>query len=321
MDNESSKELRKLLNVTAKTKGKFGSTLLEKWERFYNSNLAPLARQTFWTCPDGKKIRLKPLLIIESNDVNYKYANLEKVPVLADNFIIFIASKPSDAQNIPGAIAKDIVNRINSIPKLTKENMAFIIRLPDEISKEDKEKWDKEINNLQALLGKNSILVDPSKDAIGKMFQNIGKDIVAFEITHTDKGILLKNGERYISKDIKQGGDLSHIKYLIGGLGTCNLARLEDGNFAGSLREKGVGIIHAPYSEVSSDIALRKFKELINILRTIEKYDISPYYLLDIINQRLGISGEGTINLGKKENREIILGGNIQLKTGNCEDS
>ncbi len=169
------------------------------------------------------------------------------------------------------------------------------------MSKSEREKWHKEIHNLQKLIGKNNVLVDPSKEEFEDVLQNKGKDIIAIELTHTDRGILFKNDERYTSKDIKQSGDLSHIKYLISGIGTCNLPLLEDGIFAASLRGKGVGIINASYREVSSETALEKLRELINILRNIEKYDLYPYHIIDIIDQRLGISGEGTTNLGKRE--------------------
>lgn len=304
---EVSKELGKLLNITATTHGKLGNSLIARWQRFYNTNLSHLSKPTSWICPDGRPVKIKPILIIKSNEVNYKYANLEKVPVLADNFIIFIANKAKETDTSETS-AKDLVTKINNIPKPTKRNLAFIIRLPD-MSKSEREKWHKEIHNLQKLIGKNNVLVDPSKEEFEGMLQNKGKDIIAIELTHTDRGILLKNGERYTSKDIKQSGDLSHIKYLISGIGTCNLPRLEDGRFAASLRGKGVGIINASYREVSSDVALEKLRELINILRNIEKYDLYPYHLIDIIDQRLGISGEGTTNLGKREEgRDYFLG-------------
>lgn len=301
IDSETSKELRKLLNITATTHGKLGNSLIARWQKFCNTYLLPLlSKTTIWTCPDGRTVKIKPDLIIKSNEVNYKYANLEKVPALADNFIIFIASKET--------LVKDLVAKINNIPKLTKRNVAFIIRLPD-MNKNEQGKWYKEINNLQKLIGKNNVLLDPSKEEFERMLQKRDKDIVVIELTHTDRGILLKNNERYTSKDIGQSGDLSHIKYLISGIGTCNLPRLEDGKFAASLRGKGVGIINASYREVSSETALEKLRELINILRNIEKYDLYPYHLIDIIDQRLGISGEGTTNLGKREQgRDYFLG-------------
>lgn len=300
IDNDVSKELRKLLNITAKTQGKLGQKVLEKWDKFYNGNLASLVKPVSRTSPDGNKVKLKPLLIIKSNDANYKYANLEKVPVLADNFIIFIASKNREANDVSETSSKDLVAKINNIPKLTKDNVAFIIRLPD-MSKGEQEEWSKEINNLQELIGKDNILVDPTKEELEAMLRNRGKDIIAIELTHTDKGILLKNGERYTSDNIKQGTDLSHIKYLISGIGTCNLPQLEEGKFATALREKGVGIINGSYREVSSKVALEKLSELSSILRDIKEYDLYPYYLIDIINQRLGITDQGTTNLGKIE--------------------
>jgi YD repeat-containing protein len=298
---EASKEIRKLLNITAKTHGKLGSSLISRWQKFYESNLSHLSKPTSLSCPDGRTVKIKPILIIKSNEVNYKYANLEKVPALADNFIIFIASKNKEADDVLETSAKDLVAKINSIPKLTQRNVAFIIRLPVEMGESERNKWYKEIYNLQMLIGKDNVLVDPSKKELESMLQNRSKDIIAIELTHTDRGILLKNDERYTSKDIKQSGDLSHIKYLLSGIGTCNLPLLEEGKFAASLRERGVGIVNGSYREISSDVALEKFSELVNILRNIEKYDLYPYHLLDIIDQRLGISGEGTTNLGRKD--------------------
>ncbi len=300
---EVSEELRKLLKIITTTYGKPGSTLITRWQKFYDSNLSHLIKPRSWTGPDGRTVKIKPILIIKVNEVNYKYANLEKVPVLADNFIIFIASKTRDVSEVSETSANTIVAKINNIPKLNKNNMTFIIRLP-EVSKVEKQNWDKEINSLQNLVGRENVLVDPSKEEFENMLQKRGKDVVVFELTHTDRGILLKNDERYTSKNIQQGTELSHIKYLISGIGTCNLPRLEDGRFTASLREKGVGIINTSNKEVSTEIALKRLRELIDILQDIEQYDVYPYNLIDIIDQRLGITGEGTSNLGKKESPE-----------------
>ena len=92
---------------------------------------------------------------------------------------------------------------------------------------------------------------------------------------------------RYTSRDVQDVGDLSHIKYLLSGLGTCQLPRLEEGKFISSLRDKGAGIVNGSYREVPSDIALKRLRELINILRNIEDYNLYPYHLIDIIDQRL----------------------------------
>ena len=308
IDLETSKELRRLLKSTSTTEGKIGSSLLDRWQKFYETNLSHMSKPTSWTCPDGREVKIKPVLVIKTNEVNYKYANLEKVPILADNFIIFIASKTKETSDTSETTAKNLVAKINNIPKLTLMNVAFIIRLP-QMSKDEQSKWYKEIGNLQRLIDKDNVLVDPSKEEFDRMLRNRGKDIIAIELTHTEKGILLKNGERYTSKDIKQGGDLSHIKYLVSGIGTCNLPLLEKGKFAASLRGKGVGIINGSYKEVSSEVAFEKLRDLINVLENITEYDLYPYQLIDIIDQRLGIPGEGTINLGKRDSPENCLKG------------
>lgn len=308
VDDQTANELRRLVNITAKTHGKLGREILDRWEKFYKTQLASLAKVSTWDCPDGKRVKLKPILIIKSNEVNYKYANLEKVPVLSDNFIIFIASKSQEKERVSETLAKDLVNKINNIPKLSQTNVAFIIRLP-EMSKDEQSKWYKEIDTLQRLIGKNNVLVDPSKREFDNMLRNRDKDIIAIELTHTGRGILLKNGERYTSQDIKEGGDLSHIKYLISGMGTCNLPHLESGKVAASLREKGVGIINGSHKEVSNEVALQKLRDFINLLEKIKEYDLYPYQLIDIIDQRLGIPGEGTINLGKRDlHRDYFIG-------------
>ncbi|MDP3012908.1 MAG: hypothetical protein Q8M92_01610, partial [Candidatus Subteraquimicrobiales bacterium] len=91
------------------------------------------------------------------------------------------------------------------------------------------------------------------------------------------------------------------------GPGTCSLPRLEKGDFAAILREKGVGIMNTSYGEVSTKIALKRLKELIRILENVEKYNLPAYYLPDMIDQLIGISSEGTTNLGKLNYHERRL--------------
>jgi len=228
--------------------------------------------------------------------------------VLADNFTIFIASKTKEAKNVSETSAKELVSKINNIPKINRENIVFVIRLPA-MNKSEQEKWQQEIGELREVIGEQNVLFNPSRDEFNKMLQNRGKDIIAVEMTHTDKGIILKNNERYTSRDVLRAGDLSHIKYLLSGLGTCQLPLLEKGNFSASLRKKGVGIVNASYREVSTEIALKRLRELINILKNIEGYDFYPYHLIDIIDQRLNIQERGTINLGKREGyRKYLVG-------------
>lgn len=298
MNPKASRELRKLLNITAKTRGKLGKTILDRWGKFYNANLARLAVPVHWRCPDGREIKLKPILIIKSNEVTYKYANLEKVPVLAKNFVIFIASKTKESKDIPETSAKDLVTKINGVPTLSRENVVFAIRLP-EMRKEEQAQWESEIAELERVVGKENVLFNPSKDDFNRMLQNRGKEIIVIELTHTDRGITLRENERYTSKDLLECGDLSHIKYLIAGPGTCSLPRLEKGNFAATLREKGVGIMNTSYREVSTEIALKRLRELIRILKDVEEYNLPAYYLPDMIDQLIGIPEEGTTNLGR----------------------
>jgi len=301
LDANAGEELKRLLIYTSKAKGKLGHGLLARWQKFYDTNLSLLNKPTIWESPDGKTVKIKPTLIIKSNEVNHKYANLEKVPALVDNFTIFIASKLKEAKDISETSAKELVAKINDIPKIRKDNIVFVIRLP-KMNKEGQIEWHREINELREVIGKENVLFNPSKDEFSKMLQNRGKDIIAVEMTHTDKGIVLKNNARYTSKDVQQAEDLSHIKYLLSGLGTCQLPRLEQGNFVSSLRKKGVGIVNGSFREASADIALKRLREFIKILRNIEGYDIYPYHLLDIIDQRLNIQEKGTINLGKMNN-------------------
>jgi hypothetical protein len=117
----------------------------------------------------------------------------------------------------------------------------------------------------------------------------------------------LGNNERFDSKDILQEGKLSHIKYLLSGICTCNLPLLEEGEFVSSLRKKGVGIINGSYREITSEIGLKRLNKLIHIFREIESYNIPAYYLPDIIDQLQGIREKGTINLGKLGYRKDTL--------------
>lgn len=298
VDLEAAKDLRRLVNVTTKTRGKLGRTLLRQWEDFYNTHLASLAKPTYWLSPEGKEVTLKPILIIKSNEVNYKYANLERVPVLADNFLIFIASKETSA--------KELTNKINNIPKLTRENAVFAVRLP-KMDREIQREWEEAVAELESIVGKENVLFNPSKEEFDRMLHNQDKEVVVIELTHTDRGIVLKDNEKYTSKDILEGDNLSHIKYLVTGPGTCSLPRLEKGDFIDALREKGVGVMNTSYREVLSETALKRLKKIIHILRKIEEYNLPAYRVFDIIDQLLGISEKGTTNLGKLDHHKDYL--------------
>ena len=297
------KKLSWLLNRTAKTRGKLGKTLLEKWKEFYNNYLSTLSKPTYWNSRDGKRVKLKPILIIKSNEVNYKYANLEKVPVLVDNFIIFIASKYREAKDVTETTAQELVTKINNIPRLSKENVVFAIRPPG-MTKDKLSEWEETIKELEKVVGKENVLFNPTKEEFSRMLNNRGKEIVVIELTHTNHGIVLKGNERYTSRDVFKGGDLSHIKYLIAGPGTCSLPCLEKGTFAATLRKKGVGIMNTSFGKVSTETALKRLREIIHILKSIERSDFSAYYLPDIIDQLIDISEKGTTNLGKLDYHE-----------------
>ena len=141
------------------------------------------------------------------------------------------------------------------------------------------------------------------------MLHNQDKEVVVIELTHTDRGIVLKDNEKYTSKDILEGDNLSHIKYLVTGSGTCSLPRLEKGNFIDALREKGVGVMNTSYREVLSETALKRLKKIIHILKETKEYNLPAYRIFDIIDQLLGISGEGTTNLAKLDHHNDYLFG------------
>lgn len=307
-DQEVAKEFKDLLDKTSKTKGKLGTTLLDQWEKFYMANLVQFSRSKPWITPDGKEVLLKPLLIIKSSESNYKYSNIEKVPVIRDNFITFIAYKRTKAESILEPSAVDLVEKIANIPKFTKENTVFAIRLP-QMSELMQEEWKESISELEKIVNSRNVSFNPNIEKFDKMLHNSQKEIIVIDFTHTDRGIMLKNNERYTSKDILEGNGLTHIKYLVSGLGTCNLARLEKGKFVAALREKGVGITNATYNEVSSEIALKRFRQLIEIFKYIEQYNLPAYYILDIIDQLQEISEKGTTNLGKLDQGTYYLFG------------
>ncbi len=300
ISSDIAKELSWLLNRTARTRGKLGRTLLERWDRFYNDHLRQLVKPRYWLSPHDKKLKLKPILIIKYNEVNYKYANLERVPVLKDNFIIFIASKNREGKDVAETSAEALVTKINHIPGLSKENVLFAIRLP-RMKKEMHKEWEETITELERLVGRENILFNPSKQEFTRMLNNRKKEIIVIELTHTDKGITLKGNERFNTRDVFLGGDLSHIKYLIAGLGTCSLPRLENGKLAAAFRKKGVGIMNGSFGSVSTEIALKRLKKLIDLFESCDEYDFPAYYLPDIIDQLIDVprKEKGTTNLGK----------------------
>jgi len=85
-----------------------------------------------------------------------------------------------------------------------------------------RKEWENTVAELQKIVGKENVLFNPTKQEFGNMLSKHKKDIVVIELTHTDKGLALKGNEIFSSNDILKGKDLSHIKYLLSGLGTCN---------------------------------------------------------------------------------------------------
>jgi len=297
LDSKASGEFRRLINIAANAQGKLGSIVSWKWGKFFDKYLAKLVRPTYLQTPDGKKVKLKPPIVIRSNEVNLKYANLEKVSPLSNNFIVYITTRDS---------ASNLVAKINNIPRLSRDNVVFAIRLP-KMSQSQRKDWIHEVGRLRKILGMKNVLFDPSKEEFTMMLEKKRREIIVFELIHTGEGLLLKNEVLYNSGDVLRGGDLSHIKYLIGGIGCCRLPSLEEGRFITSLREQGVGIINATNRDISTDTALRKIRILGNILE--EGYEIPTSNLLDIINQLLGISDNGTTNLGMRTpQRKFALG-------------
>lgn len=294
VDSRAAEELEYLLEKTANAKGKLGERFVERWDKFSHAHLAPLAKPTYWKSPDGTEVKLKPPLIIRSDEATFKYANLEKVPALMDNFIVFIDLKNMETSTM------ELARKINSIPSITKNNTVFALRLPDmEKHTELEQKWKEKMAELEEIVGKENVFHDPSKEEFSKMLSNQAKDIIVIELTHTGDGIILKGSEVYTSKDLEKLDDLSHIKYLMSGLGTCKLPQLEDGRFVTTLREKGVNVINATYGKGSTKEALQGIEILIQLFPSLEGANIRAYHLIDIIHQILR-QILGTINLGKR---------------------
>lgn len=310
---DATNELRHLIKSTVNTKAKLGEQFLKKWDSFYDTHLKSLNKPTYWNSPDDKLIKLKPVLIIKSNEVNYKYANLEKVPALADNFIVFIASKQREGKNVAKTTAEELTKKIKDIPRLSRENVVFAIRPPRSGVAEDmRKKWKETTVRLEQVVGIENVLFNPSKQDFTKMLNNQEKEIIVIELTHTEEGITLNGNEIYTSLDILKGGNLSHIKYLIAG-NTCSLPQLEKGELAAAFRKKGVGIMNTSFGKVSMDTVLKRLRELIRVLENIDGYDLPTYYLPDIIDQLIDAPDpereRGTTNLGKLDYRQKHLVG------------
>lgn len=290
IDKDVSNELRDLMDQIVTVRGP-KKELLKKWNRFYHEHLEPLVKTSYFETVDGKRVKLKTRLIIKSNDINYKNAPLESVPVLSDNFIISITHQNSAAK---------LSEKIVKIPKVTRNNVVFAIRLSKEAQTREPD-WIRQVEKLGKVVGEENVLFDPSKNEFKKILERKDKDVIVFEFTHIEEGVLFKNGDLFNSKDVLNGGDLSHIKYLISGIGCCQLPRIEDGKYVSALLEKGLNMINASHKNVSVDTALKRLELLTELLKDIEKYDIPADHLIDVIDQLLDISNEGTTNLGKND--------------------
>ena len=203
---------------------------------------------------------------------------------------------------------ESLIDRIRSIPRLTKENSVFTISLPTEIQRHIASNWPLVIRNLQQTINIENVILNPSIDEFKNILYDKRKNIL-IELTHTEQGIVLRDDRVFTSKEIESGDNLSHLKYILTGICTCNLPLLENGSYVQSLLSKGAGIINGSHRNVSSDTGLKRLNQLIEIIKHIEHYNVPAYYLIDIIDQMQDIPGRGTINLGQKwTHRERFLG-------------
>jgi RHS repeat-associated protein len=278
-----------------------------KWEAFCRQHLSDLASPERKSLPSGAEIKIKPILIIKSNMVDHRYANLKKIPALRDNFNIFIASRKGSALDPLETSASEIAEKINAIPPLTRENVVFAIRPPKEgATKEIQAQWKTLVGELRELVGRDSVVFNPDKKSFGKVFTRKDKDIIVIEITHTAEGIRLKGEEEFKTADVNKLGDLSRVKLLIGG-NSCRLPRLDNGKFAKALLNQGVGIINGTYDTVPHDTIVQRMQLFKIILEHAEKFNIPAIYLQDIIDQATSIPerDKGTTNLGKIETKNL----------------
>ena len=275
----------------------------EKWTRFYQNHLSELASPEVKSLSGGATIKLKPILIINSNIADHKYNNLKKINALRDNFSIFITSKRGTSSDSPQSTATEVAERINAIPPLTKDNVVIAIRPPKEgATKKIQSEWEMLVGELRELVGQNNVVFNPDKKSFREVFSRQDKDIIVIEITHTGEGIRLKGGDEFKTNDVIGLGDLSRIKLLIGG-NSCRLPKLDNGKFAQALLRQGVGIINGTYDTVPHDTIVKRMQLLKIILHNIQDFDIPAIYLQDIIDQATSIPEEdkGTTNLGINE--------------------
>ncbi len=269
-DRAVAEEFDRLLKITETTNvGGPVEDLQRMWADFIEKYLIRMGKAQTWMAHNRKTVNLKPRLIIKSSQTNYKYANLERIPALVDNFNVYVTHSPS-------VTATNLVKKIRNMPRLGRDNVLFVFRLPEE----DMEagllrRWQAAITELEMVVGQDNVRFDPSKSELQAAMNRHDKDIVVFEFAHTSHGIALKNNETYQASDILRGDTLSHIKYLIG-LSCCNLQKLENGRFVASLQNKGVGIVDGPARKVDADVGLRRLKQMVEIMKNIEWYKKLP---------------------------------------------
>jgi len=299
---------RDLLEKTAETRGKFSEKVLNAWEAFNKEYLAGSVRRTEITLPTGKKAVLKPLLLIRSNEMDFNYTNLERIPALVNNFLIVIASKADTNGRVIETPNSELSERIKKTPSISRKNVVFAIRPPRTgMTQENIKEWGSIVNRLEELVGKQHVLFNPSKDEFTGMLKKSDKEIIVIELTHTTNSIMLKDEETFSSADLEQM-NLSHIKYLLTGMGSCSLPRLESGQFVAALKRCGINLVNASYREISNDIVVKRLHTFISILENPDKYDFPAYYLLDVIDQMIDVTGSDTTNLGKLEkDKEIVV--------------
>lgn len=256
----------------------------------------------------------KPHLIIKCNGVNFKYARLEKIPVLRDNFLVSIACKTKEKQDVAETTALDLARKIKAVPNLSSGNVIMILRPPKEnVSREYQKRWRSLVRDYQHLIGSQNVVFNPNKNEFISLFEKKGKDHIIIEVTHTEDAIILEGGEKITTADVLQMADLSHIKYLLAG-NSCSLPQIDSGELAAAFRKKGVGLMNLSHGKVSMDTVLDRLEILKYILENTDLFDVPAYYIPDIIDQstRIRESEKGTTNWGEIEDPKMNLVVGIQ---------
>lgn len=298
--------MRQAVNKAANTpKGPLGNAeVIKPFEKLVN-RLSSLSRSREITFSDGVTATVKPNLIIRSNDVSYKFANLERIKKLTNNYSVFVAAVNLETGCRETSV-RELARKISELPAISPDNMAFIIRLPkDNISAEEKSVWDNRMRRLKDIVGEENVTYNPSKKEFIFRLNNSSKEVIAVHLTHTKlkgtEGIEMENGEVFNSKDFQSIEDLSNVKFMLSI--ACKMVLLENGKLESAFRNKGVGILNAPSHLAPTDINGKRIDELIKLLKMkdIKKHKIYPHQILDIIDQRLKLPGKKSINLGKRK--------------------